>query len=868
MKLTKKIFSLILAVVIMLPVSSTFMSSGAATRSIPSDAQEYNGHWYKHFNISMLWSEARIFCENLGGHLITITTYQEQDFAFELIKNGSKSRYWIGLTDENIEGMYEWVTGEPYSHDPYYWAAGEPNDGAPGPEDYVTMYTDTGKWCDTEIDADGNYINYGLICEWEPENNISQDFIELHTNFYKNNHNAILEDGFYNVSNFDVIKKDVALGRIWDTIKDLGEVATLKFNKLQVTANYYDAFLADVLMSLMEKDSANEIKLKALSNYSKYLGSMETFLKSSKEYKDLSFDLDIKSAFDSSYDISGEMKESLERIFKDAYANNPELFRDIFQGFDCANEICKDIDAALDVYNTLVKCYNSYCTARAMKEVNEDFYVFCEDVARELEKTEPKFAGWFRKNVDRFKENASSDKDLYTAAKAAYEFGYTTYDLLIKHFAKDAVYNLVSNALGTTVGRLMAVIEAWNVGTALADMIAGNDTETLYYMYYVAPVEGAMETVLSKYGEELAKSNSYDDAQKYDIAFKTLKETNIALFNAVYKNAEKWHILWYKSQAKKDDMSNATYYKGKWQNYFCHKDDYTEVQGVTDYKTVSVRCPVDVYFYNAAGENIISIVNEEITASTDERIAVNVFNEKKSFSYPADEDYNIRIVAREYGKMDYSVYADSENTDRQIEFYDIPLVENQEFFGKIPQDILAQKRDFCLYTKDNEITVDYDSIDANICEENGHRFCDWKTIEEATCVSAGYSVRSCSVCGKQEKESIEINSENHVNKGRINIKTATCTQVGYTGDLYCYDCERILEIGNEIPKTAHSDADNDGWCNDCGAELYEHVTDPSDPSSPSDSDNVCKYCGKVHSGFWGWFVKVFHNILWFFKNLF
>lgn len=56
---------------------------------------------------------------------------------------------------------------------------------------------------------------------------------------------------------------------------------------------------------------------------------------------------------------------------------------------------------------------------------------------------------------------------------------------------------------------------------------------------------------------------------------------------------------------------------------------------------------------------------------------------------------------------------------------------------------------------------------------------------------------------------------------RVNIKAATCTAEGYTGDVVCQDCGSILEAGTAIPKLAHNY--ENGVCSVCGA---------ADPNAP------------------------------------
>ena len=57
----------------------------------------------------MSWSEARVYCEKVGGHLATITSADEQKF-IDYLNKGSKS-LWIGAyRDEYF--LWYWVTGE------------------------------------------------------------------------------------------------------------------------------------------------------------------------------------------------------------------------------------------------------------------------------------------------------------------------------------------------------------------------------------------------------------------------------------------------------------------------------------------------------------------------------------------------------------------------------------------------------------------------------------------------------------------------------------------------------------------------------------------------------------------------------------
>lgn len=74
----------------------------------------FNGHTYCLLDYSMTWAEAKDACEAMGGYLATITSQAEQEFIEKLIADGTKTMYWLGATDEENEGEWKWITGEPF----------------------------------------------------------------------------------------------------------------------------------------------------------------------------------------------------------------------------------------------------------------------------------------------------------------------------------------------------------------------------------------------------------------------------------------------------------------------------------------------------------------------------------------------------------------------------------------------------------------------------------------------------------------------------------------------------------------------------------------------------------------------------------
>lgn len=63
----------------LLPLLSISVSATNSSTNvfIPQNSYEFNGHTYKFFSGSLTWAEAKQFCEDLGGHLATITSSEE-----------------------------------------------------------------------------------------------------------------------------------------------------------------------------------------------------------------------------------------------------------------------------------------------------------------------------------------------------------------------------------------------------------------------------------------------------------------------------------------------------------------------------------------------------------------------------------------------------------------------------------------------------------------------------------------------------------------------------------------------------------------------------------------------------------------------
>ena len=63
------------------------------------------------------WHDARSFCVASGADLVSLNSQTEESFVNKQIEIwGNYLYYWIGLTDEDVEGKWKWTDGSPVNY--------------------------------------------------------------------------------------------------------------------------------------------------------------------------------------------------------------------------------------------------------------------------------------------------------------------------------------------------------------------------------------------------------------------------------------------------------------------------------------------------------------------------------------------------------------------------------------------------------------------------------------------------------------------------------------------------------------------------------------------------------------------------------
>jgi hypothetical protein len=125
-----------------------------------------NDHTYEVFltepETFLSWQDAKVFAENAGGYLATLTSAAENTFVWNLVKDLDFKVYWLGgyQDDPTSDALddWKWVTGEKWDYT--NWDSMNPNNGF-GTQGYLHFWPSAGQWDDME---NGRYMA-GYIVE-------------------------------------------------------------------------------------------------------------------------------------------------------------------------------------------------------------------------------------------------------------------------------------------------------------------------------------------------------------------------------------------------------------------------------------------------------------------------------------------------------------------------------------------------------------------------------------------------------------------------------------------------------------------------------------------------------------------------------
>lgn len=143
-------------------------ATGGTWTCCPVSWRAFQSNCYFPLNDNQTWHESERNCSGMSSHLVTINTEAEQNFVTQLLDE--QFSYFLGLSDEKVEGQWQWVDKTPFNPNMVFWKVGEPNDYME--EDCVVLVYDQDKWVWNDFPC---HFEMGRICklpgatfDWNP----------------------------------------------------------------------------------------------------------------------------------------------------------------------------------------------------------------------------------------------------------------------------------------------------------------------------------------------------------------------------------------------------------------------------------------------------------------------------------------------------------------------------------------------------------------------------------------------------------------------------------------------------------------------------------------------------------------------------
>ncbi|XP_072810879.1 C-type lectin domain family 4 member D [Vicugna pacos] len=122
--------------------SALKVTGEGAWHCCPAGWRAFQSSCYVPLTDNKTWAQSERNCIGLGAHLATISTEAEQNFITQFLDK--RFSYFLGLTDENLEGQWHWVDKTPFNPQMVFWHEGEPSNSQR--EDCVVLVNDQDKW--------------------------------------------------------------------------------------------------------------------------------------------------------------------------------------------------------------------------------------------------------------------------------------------------------------------------------------------------------------------------------------------------------------------------------------------------------------------------------------------------------------------------------------------------------------------------------------------------------------------------------------------------------------------------------------------------------------------------------------------------
>ncbi len=826
----KKILCTLLVVVVCLTCLPIGYAS-AETAQIPDDAVEFNGHYYKVVTEYMAWEDAKIYCESLGGHLVTITSQEENDVVLSLIASHSNI-FMTGLSDVNKEGEWSWVTGEPVTYT--NWANRQPDNHNNQDSGAIVSYNNDygvkkGQWDDVAY-VDGHYF----ICEWDISDTVSGTLtgsstlpqIKIDNTWYEYDTSVSgLAEAIDRFAIGSIICCKLKRGKIVACSQNgisngaMVTVNTSNINTIKYSADTkkYDITNIDLGISVTNRlisDTYGPINTAYLAGYD--ITFDKIILKTSE--KDL---LCFKGGlFSESYELEINLNSPIVVNAGNMYYLNEKTQVTINNNYKWGDtETKKEVTITALAYNGDELIATDTETISFLNQSAIDNLKNIQETEKESQVAANLLDNTTSVLINSFLSEIFTTQELKTIQNAL-ECKIALSALPKSVYEKAGIEERVMNKIMSKLG----VSKDWFGITYTADisMVVHVDTQkygqleitfnspvTFHSFGSDNPFAGTNFGISYEVTGGKGKKNVPEESLKGNpvgmLVFANVQNFKTSVEKIALAQLESAYNLGYGNDLNKvgEMLIGETFTKILSKTSAKSYSHLTFTMMTFPSKMVSVRCPVDVYLYNSAGELCASVIDNSPEVLTDDIDIVVIGDEKYIDIY--EGEYTIDILATAKGTMDIQIeeYTNTNEKIHSVDFDKVALEPGDNFTASITEyyvdsvyEIEKNKKEIINSDKD-EVLIHYPAL--------------VETIEkDSTCCEEGLKRIECTVCEET-------------------ITTET------------------------LPMIAHIDNNSDSLCDSCGENL----------SANSNNSTTCSHlCHK--NGFMGFIWKI---IRFFFKLL-
>ena len=527
--------------------------------------------------------------------------------------------------------------------------------------------------------------------------------------------------------------KDNRYGQQMVTLKNDVEYKWSKYSSLDFE-NYYEVVFADVLVGLIDTAQLEHVSLlpvvkEWVGNYKTVLSSVSTMVEDDYTgYLDVSENAIDKLLKKSKYTTKGiHTDDELYQTVVDLLGNtgNAEKITKAFATIDKTKQYYSFFKLGVNITNDIVDFVNGASVLNSYKDMDDEFKAVVNNLYNQIPNSEKKLkdAVYHYVNVDSY---LGYSEELFNAVRDM--AGDITLDIFKSIYKKRVVSSLCkvignitlksgvllssTSAFSGVSTALGAFTTGWTLGTCVSDILCNNSGKSAEMSKVIAMSEFSPYIIntLNHYESKLYSDRDNTAVAEFEYAFAMHKATQSYIMARTVRSLEMKRDSLIIKLFSRDDydglISDILADKQSIENLKCHTDDNTATV-VSQTKVVAIKCPVDVFIYDTNGNEVVRIVNniKEYVASG---LSVCVGNNEKYIALPANQNYQIKIVATDQGTMEYFVteYDNGVQRKRTVETVNIPLRAQRVFTGEVAKEMDVAPESYALSYENERLLPD------------------------------------------------------------------------------------------------------------------------------------------------------------------